>query len=80
MSVCVSVCVVSVRVRVSVCFLSLQLHTPAAALAPRCGCAWVGGVFPPCSGCTTDSRDEKCRLPPGSDPGGLQENRVAGAT
>lgn len=38
--------------------LSLQLHFPVAMLALQCRCVEVGGVIPPCSVCTTDSKDE----------------------
>lgn len=59
--------------------LSLQLHFPAAMLALQCRCVEVGGVIPPCSVCTTDSKDENCFLPSGPSPGKLQENCMAGA-
>lgn len=69
-----------VCVGVSVC-LFFAASPPAAVLAWRCGCVWVGGgVIPPCSDSTSDSRDENCRLPYGPNPGRLQENGVASAT
>lgn len=65
---------------VSVCAF-FAAFPPAAVLALWCGCVWVGGgVIPPCSDSTSDSRDENGRLPYGPNPGRLQENSVAGAT